>query len=190
MSTTPRASTPKTKEKPTAGILPQQSGGAAAARAQLHADFKRREREAEGELRFQLYQQAMQLIAGGASQVQAARTLGIGQATLDRWRRRVARGESLATRTIIGRPSLGARFAPVLTNAHRQEIARLIVSGGSVPQAWRRFSRQPKCPAALRKFLRGRKSPPPSLLALIPLSRRKATVIECGNLTSITKREA
>ncbi len=189
MQPKPCSITPKTKEKPPAGILPQ-PGGAAAARAQLHKDFKKREREAEGALRFQLYQQAMQIIAGGASQAQAARTLGIGQATLDRWRRRVARGESLATRTIIGRPSIGAQFAPLLTNAHRAEIARLVISGGSVAQAWRSFARQPQCPAALRKFLRGRKSPPPSLLALIPLSRHRATVIECGNLTFITKGAA
>ena len=172
-----------------ATILPPH-GGAAAARAQLRENFKNREREAEGGLRFQLYQQAMQLISGGASQVQAARTIGIGQATLIRWRQRVARGESLRARSITGRPSLGAQFAPLLTNRHREEIARLIVSSGSTPDAWQQFARQPDCPAALRKFLRGRKTLPPSLLALVPVQKKRATIVRCGNLTSILEKGA
>ena len=181
---------PSTRAKKLPATIRQQSGGAAAARAQLHADFKRREREAEGELRFQLYQQAMQLIAGGASQHEAARTIGVGPTTLIRWRQRIARGESLASRSIQGRPAIAARFTPLLTTAHRAEIARLVIACASVSGAWQRFAHQPQCPAALGIFLRGRKTVPGSLLALVPASRRKAVVIECGNITAITKGAA
>ena len=189
MTPKPCSTTPKQKETASANI-PQHRSGAAAARAQLREDFKKREREAEGALRFQLYQQAMQLIAGGCSQVEAARTIGVGEATLIRWRQRIARGESLASRSIQGRPSIAARFAPLLTTAHRAEIARLFISYGSMSVAWQRFARQPQCPATLRSFLRGRETVPGSLLALVPASRHKAVVIECGNLTAITKGAA